>query len=295
MKTLLLTGASGFIAHHVIREAQEGKWNVVGVDKRPMSKKHNQPNHFILTDVMDLNYRDLMNVDAVVHLAWRTNIGDCIRHPEKSTNDNIDMTVHLLEVCREAKVKKVIFPSTASLYSFNKTPWTEDMKVEAIEHYSWQKQACEELCQMYSNYFDLPTVIMRYFQVYGEMQRDDTVIAVFMKKLREGKPATLLKTKNEKQGKSGQRDFIYAGDIAKAIMLAVKNKHVGKGEIFNICTGKLNTIEEIVTLMKMKVEWLPTRPYDVDRHLGDNKKARLILGWQPRTEVMKWLTNYIKV
>jgi nucleoside-diphosphate-sugar epimerase len=127
------------------------------------------------------------------------------------------------------------------------------------------------------------------------MQRDDTVIAVFDRLRKQGKPATLLKTKDEKQGKSGQRDFIYAGDIAKAIMLAVKNKHVGKGEIFNICTGKLNTIEEIVTLMKMKIEWLPTRPYDVDRHLGDNKKARLILGWQPETEVLRWLANYIKL
>ncbi len=109
MKTLLLTGCSGFIGHHVIKVAQDGKWNVIGVDKRPMSKKHNQPNQFILADVNDLNYRDLMNIDAIVHLAWRTNIGDCIRHPEQSTRDNIDMTVHLLEVAKEAKIKKVIF------------------------------------------------------------------------------------------------------------------------------------------------------------------------------------------
>lgn len=283
MKRLLITGSAGFIAQHLILEAMRGKWYVIGVDKRP---QYFQADHFIQADIKDLNYRDLMGVDAVVHLAWRTNIGDCIRHPEASTHDNINMTLHLLEVCREAKIPKVIFPTTASLYSFNKTPWTEDMSPEPIEYYSWQKLACEFLCKMYSAQFSLPTVILRLFQVYGERQREDTVISVFNKLKKENKEATLMDMGKKR---TGERDFVHAQDVAKAMLLAVKSKNVGKGEIINICSGKLTTIEEVVQAMEMKYKWVEKRGHEVDRHLGDNKKARLLLGWSPTIDVLQWL------
>lgn len=288
-KRLLITGASGFIAHHLIKEAQKGNWFVVGVDKRPISKNHTQPNEFIQTDVFDLKYRDLQDIDAVVHFAWRTNIADCIHHPESSARDNINMTLHLLEVCREIKVKKFIFPSTASLYSHNPTPWTEDMVVEPLEPYSWHKLACEQLCEMYSKQYGVPSVVLRFFQVYGEYQRKDTVISVFQKLIKAGKTLTLTETKDKNKCRSGQRDFIYAGDLTKAVMLAIKSKNVGKGEIINICSGKLNNIEEIAKTMGGKISWIPTRPYDVDIHHGDTKKARLLLGFESETNVIDWL------
>ena len=62
----------------------------------------------------DLTFKDLMDIDAVIHLAWRTNIPDCVRHPKESTYQNMDMTVHLLQVCKEAGIKRLVFPSTAS-------------------------------------------------------------------------------------------------------------------------------------------------------------------------------------
>lgn len=289
MKKILISGASGFIAHHLIRVAQEGKWYVVGVDKRPIPKDHSKPNEFIQADVLDLKYRDLQEIDAIAHLAWRTNISDCIRHPESSAKDNINMTLHLLEVCKEAKVKKFVFPSTASLYSHNPTPWTEDMTVEPIEPYSWHKLACEQLCRMYSKQYGVPSIVLRFFQVYGEHQREDTVISVFQKLIRAGKTLTLTETKNPKQCKSGERDFIYAGDLAKAVMMAIKSKNVGKGEIINICTGELTSIETVAKTMKGKVSWIPTRPFDVDVHLGKNTKARLLLGWESKQDIIGWL------
>ena len=293
MKKLLITGCSGFLAHHIIKEAQEGKWFVIGVDKRPIPPNQTKPDHFIQTDVFDLTFKDLIGVNAVVHLAWRTNIPDCVRHPERSTYQNIDMTVHLLSVCREAGIGKFVFPSTASLYSHNKTPWTEDMKTEPIEPYSWQKQACEELCRMYSSQYEVPTVILRFFQIFGEFQREDTALAAFIKNKKNNKPITLTKTTAQSSFKSGQRDFCYAGDLAKAVMKAVKAKNVGKGEIINICSGKVNTMEEIAKAMKAKIEWIPRRPYEVERHLGDIKKARILLDWQPTIDVIQWIKENI--
>lgn len=295
MKRILITGASGFIGHHLIKEAQQGKWFVIGLDKRPLVKGHSIPDHFIQTNVFDLGFRDLIGVDAVIHLAWRTNIPDCSRHPEKSTYDNIDMTIHLLEICREAGVKKVIFPSTASLYAHNPTPWTEDMKTEPIEPYSWQKQACESLCQMYSKQYNLPTVIMRFFQIFGEWQRDDTALAAFMKSAKINKPITLTKTTAQSSFKSGQRDFLYAGDLAQAVMLAIKSNNVGKGEILNVCSGQVHTMEEIARTLKAKVVWIPKREYEVERHEGDIKKVRLLLNWEPKVDIIKWLEKNDKM
>jgi len=288
MKKLLVTGCSGFIANHLIDRAQEEGWHVIGVDKRPISHYHTQPNEFIQADVFDLKFRDLQGVDAVVHLAWRTNIGDCIRHPESSARDNINMTLHLLEVCKEAKIEKFIFPSTASLYSHNTIPWTEDMTVEPIEPYSWHKLACEQLCEMYSKQYGVPSVVLRFFQVFGELQREDTVISIFQKLIKAGKTLTLTETKNPEECKSGQRDFIYAGDLAIAIMLAIK-ANASKAEIINICSGKLTSIEKVAKTMGGKIGWIPTRPYDVDVHEGSNKKAKSLLNWEPKIDVIKWL------
>ena len=291
MKKLLVTGAAGFLAHHITREAQKGKWFVIGVDKRPIPKDRTQPDHFIQTKVEDLGFRDLMGVDAIVHLAWRTNIPDCQRHPIESTRNNIDMTIHLLEYAREAGVKKFIFPSTASLYSNNPTPWTEDMTPEPIEPYSWQKLACEFACQMYAKQFELPTVILRFFQVFGEHQRDDTALAAFMRFKKAGKPITLTKTTAQSTFRSGQRDFIYAGDLARAVMLAIKAGSVGSGEILNIATGKVRSMEEIAKALEAKIKWIPKRPWEVERHEGDITKTRMLLQWEPKTDVIQWLQS----
>src|SRR3990167_5008395 len=213
---VLITGCAGFISHHLIKECQGRGWYVVGVDKRPIPKGHTRPDLFLLTDVSDLGFKDLLDVDYVFHLAWRTNIPDCQRHPEESTNDNIDMSIHLLEVAKEAKVKKFLFPSTASLYGNNPTPWHEELKPDPIEPYSWQKLSIEYACQMYAKQ-GLPTVIFRFFQVFGEFQREDTVLAAFQRSIKEGKPVTLTETTAQSTFKSGQRDFVYAGDLAEAV------------------------------------------------------------------------------
>lgn len=286
MRTLI-TGASGFLAQHIIPTFQKAGHEVVGVDKRPPL---HAADHFILTDVRDLNYRDMMGVDYVVHLGWRTNIPDCSRHPEQSTNDNIDMTVHLLEVAREAGVKKVFFPSTASLYGNNPTPWKEDMVGKPIEPYSWQKLSCEFLCQMYAESFGLNTVVARFFQIFGEHQRSDTALAAFLRAKKSGKPITLTETTAQSSFRSGQRDFIYAGDVASAVYLLTTDARAGKGDIYNVSSGNVNTMEEVATAIGGTVTWVPRRAWEVERHEGDITKLKA-LGWHPTVDVISWLRS----
>ena len=289
MKKILVTGCSGFIGHHLIKKAQDAGFFVKGVDKRPIPSNHYKPNLFVQADVKDLNYRDMMGIDYVIHLAWRTNIPDCIRHPEESTNQNIDMSLHMLELAREAGIKKMLFPSTASLYGNNSTPWHEDLIPDPIEHYSWQKLSIEYACQMYSKKFNLPTVIFRFFQVFGEFQREDTALAAFLKAQKEGRAITLTTTTAQSTFKSGQRDFIYAGDLAEALIKAIKSGIVDSGIILNIASGKVYTMEEIANTIGAEVVWIPKREHEVERHEADMQRTFTYLNWQAKTDVIEWL------
>lgn len=285
MKKIAVTGVSGFLGYHVTRALHEAGYWVLGIDKRPLEHTE-EPDRFILTNIFDLNVRDLMGVDAIIHLAWRTNIPDCIRHPEESTRDNIDMTTHLVEVCKEAGIKKFVFPSTASLYGLNPLPWTEDMPVSPIEPYSWQKASCELLLQM--NKEKLPYAVTRFFQVYGEYQREDTALAAFIRLKKAGKPITLTETMAQSKFKSGQRDFIYAGDLARAVITVMEAET--NGEIYNVASGVVHTMEEVADCIGGDVVWIPRRPHEVERHEGDIKKLTS-LGWRPNTSVLNWLPS----
>ena len=284
---VLLTGCSGFLGYHFIKALHKKGYEVIGVDKRPLPKDYPKLDKFIQCDVKDLHFRDLMGVDFVVHRAWRTNIPDCKRHPEESTENNIGMTVHLLEVCKEAGIKKFIFPSTASQYGNNPTPWKEDMISDPVEPYSWQKLSCEFLCKMY----DVPCSIVRYFQIYGEYQREDTALAAFFRLKKEGKPITLTETMAQSKFKSGQRDFVYAGDVAEA---TVKVMEDGKNkEIYNVASGVVHTMEEIADAVGGEVQWIAKREYECERHEANLDKL-LGLGWKPQTEVISWIKNHVK-
>ena len=276
---ILITGSSGFLAQHIVPLFQKEGHEVIGVDKRPGRFTTKQ------VDVFDLNFRDMMGIDAVCHLAWRTNIPDCSRHPEDSTRENIDMTIHLLELAKEAGVKKFFFPSTASLYGSNPTPWTEDMPGMPIEHYSWQKLACESACKMYAG-FGLNTVVARFFQIFGEFQRDDTALAAFLRAKKNGKPITLTETTAQSSFKSAQRDFVYAGDVAEAVHLLLTDDRVGNGEIYNV-GGHVHTMEEVASSIGGKVKWIPRREWEVERHEANLSKLKA-LGWTPQTDVLDW-------
>ena len=292
MKKVIITGISGFLGHHLTKACLDKGWFVIGVDKRPIPPNHFVPNHFIQTDITDLGFRDLMGIDYVAHLAFVTNIPNSTRHPLETTRQNVDMTIHLLEYCREAGVKKLFFPSTASLYSHNPTPWKEDVSALPIEPYSWQKLADEYACKMYSQVYGLPTVIGRLFQVFGELQRADTSLAAFLKAKLEGQPITLTETTAQSVFKSGQRDFIYAGDVAEAVCLLLEKGE--SGEIYNVASGEVHTMEEIAEAIGGKVKWMPKRAYEVERHEGDISKIKS-LGWKPTVDVIQWLKGVASV
>lgn len=290
---VLITGVAGFIGPHIVEACLGRGWEVWGVDTKDYT--YSTPKFlFEKKDIRDFTEEDLKGVDYVFHLAFVTNIPNSVEHPLDTTRDNIDMTAYVLDISAKAGVKKFVFPSTASLYGNNPTPWKEDMPLDPIEPYSWQKLAGEYACRMWTKRYGLPTVTFRLFQVFGENQRKDTAFAAFFRAKKEGKSITLTETTAQSTFRSGQRDFIYVKEVADAFIRAAESPNTGRGEVFNIGSGKVHTMEEVTEAIGGQVEWIPKRGYEVERHEADISKTEKILDWHPRVDVISWLKEFSK-
>ena len=208
------------------------------------------------------------------------------------TIDNISMSIALFKACAEAStIKKIVFASTASLYGENPTPWSEEMPAYPIEPYSWQKLSIEYAAKVWSVRYSLPTVSLRFFQIYGENQRPDTALAKFLKSKAEGIPITLTETTAQSTFRTGQRDFIYVKDVASAVCEAADSDEVRRGEILNVGTGEVHTMEEIAEAIGGEIVFIPQRKYEVERHEANMKKTKELLDWEPKTKVIDWING----
>ena len=249
---------------------------------------------YLRKDARELSDDDIKDFDFVAHMAFVTNIPFSIKNPISTTNDNIDMTVKLLDICTKNNIKKFIFPSTASLYGHNKIPFIEDMAINPIEPYSWQKYSCEKLCKMWNSRYDLKTSVLRLYQIYGENQRKDTALAAFINSKKLGKPITLTETTAQSSFRTGRRDFIYVKDVAKAFIATMLSEKTGNGEVINIGTGITTTMEEIANTIGGEVTFIPRRNFEVEAHQADMKLCYELLDWKPKVKVLEWLSNFVK-
>jgi len=292
---VLITGISGFIAPHLAEAALNRGWEVLGVDILECDVYRDQKGFvFKKKDVRDLTLQELDGIDYIFHMAFVTSIPESIEHPLETSRDSLDMTLYLLELARKAGIKKIIFPSTASLYGDNPVPWKEEMPLQPIEPYSWQKLACEYALKTWTVRYGLPSVIFRMFQVFGERQRKNTALAAFFRAKKEGKPITLTETDPGSPFRTSQRDFIYVKDIADAFVKAAESDKTGNAEVINIASGKVITMEEIAKAIGGEIVFIPKRGFEVERHEADIARARELLNWQPKTDVIEWLKEFVK-
>jgi len=291
-KKILVTGSSGFIAPHIIEECLLKGWKVVAIDKKKPNIKI-QGVKYLTKDIRKLSVREIYNFDYVIHMAFVTNIPFSIKEPLSTTNDNINMTVYLMDLCVKAGVKKFLFPSTASLYANNPIPWNENMKPDPIEPYSWQKLSCEYLCKMWFKRYGLKTVTLRLFQVFGENQRTDTALSKFIESKKLNRPITLTASVAQSTFKTGLRDFVYVKDVAKAFLFAANSKNTGKGEILNIGSGKMTSMKKIAETIGGSVKFIPKRSFEVDAHLADLRFTKKTIKWKSRVNIIIWLKNFL--
>jgi UDP-glucose 4-epimerase len=141
----------------------------------------------------------------------------------------------------------------------------------------------EQYCKLFNELYDLPTISLRYFNVFGPRQSYEgayaTVIGIFLRQAKANQSLTII-------GKGTQtRDFTSVRDVVSANILAMKSDKVGKGEVINIGTGKNYSINKIANLISDKVVYIPPRSAEVQDTLADNSLAKKLLGWQPKVGI----------
>ncbi len=285
-KKVIVTGGVGFIGATLCGVLSKEGYEVHAVDNLAGGVKRKLPKEVIFhkLDIRDEKglvrlFKKLGQIECVFHTAALPRVQFSIAFPVESNDTNVSGTVTLLKVCSDNKVKKFIYSASSSAYGDQKTmPFHEEMVPAPKSPYALQKYIGEQYCKVWSGVYNLPTVSLRYFNVYGPGM-DATgayalVISLFLKLRVEGKPLTITGDGNQ------TRDFTHVRDIVRANILAMKSDKVGHGEVINLGTGVQTSVNEIARLIGGKVLYTPAR-LEPKHTKASNKKALKLLGWKP--------------
>ena len=293
---VLVTGGAGFIGSHVADKLIDAGHNVVIVDNFTTGRRENlNPKaRFVELDVGDHALHDLCaetRFDAVCHLAAQINVTASVADPQLDARVNIQGTINVLECCIKYGIKRLIFSSTGgAIYgSPEELPAHEETPSEPVSPYGVSKLACEEYIKMYGRGHDLQYVLLRYSNVFGPRQNahgECGVCAILTDLMLAGKQPTLYGF-----GKP-VRDYVYAGDVAEANVLALQH---GTGETINISSGTGATVTEIFDTLKQVIGFpqapklAPLRSGEVENIICSNDRARDVLGWSPHVGLFEGL------
>ena len=260
MAKVLVTGGAGFIGSHLVDKLIEEKNEVVVIDDLSLGKQEfvNPAASFYKMDIRD--FSSIKNLfggcEAVFHLAADPRLPLSIENPLLTHEINVTGTLNVLEACRMANVKKVIFSSSCAVYGDQVLPISEKNEPNPKSPYGLHKLIGEEYMRLYSDLFGLKTVSLRYFNVYGPRKTAEggypMVIPIFLKQKKEGKKLTIV-------GDGEQtRDYINVKDVVLANLI-VWNSNLKSGECLNIGSGKQTSVNKIAEVIGGERENIPPR------------------------------------
>ena len=292
---MLVTGGAGFVGTNLIKRLLKDGHEVVSVDNYSTGKKENhqegcQYHDFDLSSSHTLgiyvdhgsypSWRD-DEYDVVFHIGALARIQPSLRNPYKSIFNNFVSSLNIFEYARQNNIKVVYAGSSTFHHGLYSSP------------YAWSKYSGEELCKLYSSVYDLSTAICRFYNVYGPYQLEDgeysTVLGIFEKQYREGKPLTITADGEQR------RDFTYIDDIVDGLVKC--SEHNFKAEFFELGKGVNYSINEIADMFGKDYprEYISARKGEYDVTLADYSKAKLKLGWEPNGDITQYIKSIIEV
>ena len=287
-KQLLITGGAGFIGSHLAQACLERGHRVRILDNFATGLKKNLEGMEV--DLVEGDIRDeallakiMKDVDGVFHLAALPSVPRSVKDPFASHDNNITGVLRVLIAARDAGAKMVFAGSSSAYGDTEVLPKREDMPVSPLSPYAVTKVAGEHYLKAFARVYGMPTAIVRYFNVFGPRQRNDSpysgVIAKFCRAALEGEVCKI-----EGDGLQS-RDFTYVADAARGTLLAME-KEVPGGEVINLAGGnRISLLDLVNSLSKLcgsqvRVEHGPDRPGDVKHSQADVSKALALLGFK---------------
>ena len=296
----VVTGGAGFIGSNLVDSLISQNHEVHIIDNFISGKKENCNESAKYHDINIADEKNLSIIekvidgcDTVFHCAALARVQPSIFNPIKYEINNTIGIMNMLKCSVDMRVRRFVYSASSSAYgSTKKLPSKETDKPNPISPYANQKYYGELCCKMFSRVYNIETVSLRYFNVYGERQNLGgayaTVVGIFLDHCKNGNPLTINGDGNQK------RDFTYVGDVVNANILASKSKNVGKGEVINIGNGKNISINELAQNIGGEVVFNEplNEPF---ANLADIKKAKKLLDWEPTTDLISWIKNYKKI
>tara|TARA_B100001057_G_scaffold171070_2_gene171881 strand:- start:2938 stop:3846 length:909 start_codon:yes stop_codon:yes gene_type:complete len=295
----VVTGGAGFIGSNLVDKLVSESHEVHVIDNFLTGKKENCNPDAIYhnIDISDNNYfnkilKILKKTDTVFHLACIARVQPSIQDPIKYELNNTIGLVNTLKASVDTGVRRFVYSSSSSVYGdISKLPQKEDSETNPMSPYGAQKLYGEILCKTFSTVYNIETISLRYFNVYGEKQNMNgaysLVIGIFLNQRFNNKPLTIRGSGKQK------RDFTYVGDVVKANILAAKTEIKGNYLVLNIGNGDNKSINQIASYVGGDIKYIGAVK-EPQETLADNKKAKKLLNWEPSQDVKSWIIKYIK-
>jgi UDP-glucose 4-epimerase len=301
-----VTGGAGFIGSHTVDRLIETGHRVVVLDDFSTGSPANlarwsdrarhgfagsEPALEVIT--VDISHglfaalepftRRFGKVERIVHLAAQVSVVHSMANPLTDMHVNYGGTLHVLEYARTTGVEKVVFASSAAVYgNVDRVPVSEDLPTRPLSPYGIDKRASELALYCYTEVHGVATTALRFFNVFGPRQDPTSaysgVISIFASRAQQGKPLTIF-------GDGGQsRDFVYVGDVARAICAAATTDRA-RGAAVNIGTGREITVAELARAVvahtggRSEIVHAPARAGEVLRSVAAVDRARDELGF----------------
>jgi UDP-glucose 4-epimerase len=297
---VLVTGGGGFIGSSLVRGLLERGDDVRVLDNFSTGNRRNILDIADDIEVVEGELRSyervhnaIRGVEVVFHLGALPSVPRSVQDPLTSSAVTIEGTLNVLLAARDEGIRRVVFASSSSVYGQSGTlPRAETAYPDPISPYAVAKLAAEKFCISFNRVYDLETVALRYFNVFGPRQDPTSqyaaVVPLFISRIRAGEPVQIFGDGNQ------SRDFTYVANVVEGNIRAADAPEAS-GAVLNLATGRQATVNELAdTIAKIvgrpvRKEYQPARTGDVRDSWADVSAAKRLLGWEPHVTLEEGL------
>lgn len=301
---ILVTGGAGYIGGFTARRLLAKGHTVVVYDNLTAGHRGNiPPENLVVGDLKDIDHLDhqlvVNRIDAVLHFAAHTSVGESVIHPAKFYQNNLLNSLALLERVRRHAIPRFVFSSTAAVYGTPQSiPLTEEHPTNPVNPYGHTKRAFESMLADYAAAYGLGATALRYFNAagasidaaYGEQHDPEThlIPLVLFAALGKRPKIDIFGTDYETPDGTCIRDYVHVEDLAEAHVLALEKQPAGKLSIFNVGSGTGNSVREVIRTCevvsgkKIPVNESPRRAGDPPVLVASADKLKRELDWNPK-------------